>query len=107
LKSENFKDFLRELPPGEACLILKGGRSEDVASVRESIKGRRLLVLRENEFVRSDGLSTLVVFMPPQSLHDLILELAAKGVGGELIGYGAGEERADWPIPEGERWKTE
>jgi hypothetical protein len=100
LKKENLQDFLRELPPSEACLVLKGGRPDDVASVMASIKGRHLLVLREREFVQADGLSTLIVSIPPQSLHDLILELAAKGVGGELIGYEAGEERADWFVSE-------
>jgi len=38
----------------------------------------------------------LAVSMPPQSLPDLLLELAAKGVGGELIGYEAGQAPDGW-----------
>jgi len=96
LKSDELQDFLNKLPPGEACLILKGGRPEDLARVRSTIEGRRLSVLRERRFTQPDGLVTLAVSMPPQSLPDLLLELAAKGVGGELIGYEAGQAPDGW-----------
>jgi len=96
LKNQDLQDFLYNLPPGQACLILKGGRTEDLARVRSTIEGRCLSVLGERTFEEPDGLVTLAVSLPPRSLHDLILELAAKGVDGELIGYEAGEERDSW-----------
>ena len=87
MKNQNNQDFTGDLPSGEACLVLKDGQPYDVANVKNFIKKRSLQVLREHEFIQPNGLHTLAVYLPPQSLHDLILELAAKGVGGELVGY--------------------
>ncbi len=101
MENESLQDFIQKLPPGKACLILKDGRPEDLARFRSSIREHRLQVLQEREFVQPDGLASLVVSLPPQSLHDLLLELAIKGVGGELIGYEAGEERAG-PVGRGD-----
>ena len=89
MNAGSLQQYLKNLPSGEACLILKNGNPDDLARVRASLNEHNLQVLREKEFAQPDGLTTLVVSMPPQSLHDLILELAAKGVGGEMIGYEA------------------
>ena len=74
-------------------MILKGGRPEDLDRVRDSLKAHRISVLREMEFTQPDGLTTLALSMQPRRLHDLLLELAAKGVGGELMGYEADEHK--------------
>ena len=93
MEQDSLNDFIQRLPPDEACLILKDGCQEDLSRLRSIVSERGLLVLREKEFGQHNGLITLVVSFPPQKLHDLLLELVTRGVGGELMGYEAGEER--------------
>jgi hypothetical protein len=98
VEKDSLNDFIQRMPPDEACLILKDGRPEDLSRLRSIVKDRELRVLREKEFGQSNGLVTLVVSFPPQKLHDLLLELITRGVGGELMGYEAGEERTERTI---------
>lgn len=75
------------LEPDQACLVLREGTEADAEAVRLSLLELGVRVMEEKRFLRENGLITLIVVLPARDLSDLMLDLALRGVGGELIGY--------------------
>ncbi len=79
--------MVSDLQPGQACLILRDGTEADAAAVRSSFLESGAKVLAETRTVQKNGLITLMVVLPAGRLSDVMLDLAVKGVGGEIAGY--------------------
>lgn len=78
------------LEPDQACLVLRDATEADAEALRCSLHETGSKVVKERRLVQKNGLITLMVVLPAKKLSDLMLDLALRGVEGELAGYEAG-----------------
>lgn len=79
--------MVRDLQPGQACLILRDLTEVNAAAVRSSFVENGVKVLEETRTSQKNGLITLRVVLPAGRLSDVMLDLAVRGVEGEIAGY--------------------